>query len=189
MLARADKIAPADLDAYLVTYYDLGWVLDDAGQRLALSLGPEAYDDDKAQTALVRAQLSGGRGDQAASRAWGDSDQREFSLQLRDAPNNAQLHALRGLALAYAGRRDEAVPEGERALALAPLAQNGTNTPYFMHLLVRIYIHTGQPDKAVDQLEKLMAVPYFVTPAWLRIDPEFAPLQGNPRFDRLAQNK
>jgi hypothetical protein len=38
----------------------------------------------------------------------------------------------------------------------------------------------------VDQLEKLLAQPYFLTRAWLRIDPSFAPLKGYPRFDRLV---
>jgi hypothetical protein len=31
----------------------------------------------------------------------------------------------------------------------------------------------------------LVKLPYFVTPAWLRIDPTWAPLKGNPRFERL----
>jgi len=29
--------------------------------------------------------------------------------------------------------------------------------------------------------------PYYLTPGWLRIDPNFDPLRGNPRFDKLAQ--
>ena len=44
----------------------------------------------------------------------------------------------------------------------------------------------GEPDKAIDQLEALLKTPYFLSPAWLRIDPNFAPLRGNPRFKRLV---
>jgi hypothetical protein len=58
--------------------------------------------------------------------------------------------------------------------------------PYLRHVLARLYLHTGERDKAVDLLEKLLARPYFLTPAWLRIDPSFAPLKGYPRFERLV---
>jgi tetratricopeptide (TPR) repeat protein len=134
----------------------------------------------------VRAQIYGWRGDRAASRAWGDSAQRYFAQHLRETPNDAQRHVIRGLALAYAGKRDEAVAEGERGVALLPIEKDAESGAYFLHQLARIYLRTGQPEKALDQLEKLMSVPYYLSPAWLRIDPEFAPLRGNPRFERLA---
>jgi serine/threonine-protein kinase len=168
-------------------YWDLGWVLDDSTQRLVLSLGPDAFDGDTAALAIVRAQIYGWRGDKAASRAWGDSAQRYFTHHLQETPNDPQRHVVRGLALAYAGKRDEAVAEGERGVALLPIEKDAESGAYFEHQLARIYLHTGQPEKALDLLEKLMSVPYYLSPGWLRIDPEFTPLKGNPRFERLAR--
>jgi hypothetical protein len=51
--------------------------------------------------------------------------------------------------------------------------------------LARIYLLVGEPEKALDQLEPLLKMPYYLSPGWLRIDPTFAPLKGNPRFERL----
>ncbi|HKT60284.1 MAG TPA: hypothetical protein VJQ46_09545 [Gemmatimonadales bacterium] len=51
----------------------------------------------------------------------------------------------------------------------------------------RAYVVTGQPEKAIDELEQLLKVPYHLTPAWLRIDPTWDPLRSNPRFKRLVE--
>jgi hypothetical protein len=58
--------------------------------------------------------------------------------------------------------------------------------PYLVHQLLRIHLLAGQPEKALDRLESIMKVPYYLSPAWLRIDPDLAPLRGHPRFERLA---
>ncbi|MFL5494279.1 MAG: TPR end-of-group domain-containing protein, partial [Gemmatimonadales bacterium] len=58
--------------------------------------------------------------------------------------------------------------------------------PYLQHQLARIYVLVGEPEKAIDQLESLLKMPYFLSPGWLRIDPNFAPLRGNPRFEKLV---
>jgi hypothetical protein len=79
------------------------------------------------------------------------------------------------------------VEEGERGVALQPPARDAYNGPYNQHQLARIYLLVGEPEKALDQLEPLLKMPYYLSPAWLKIDPAFAPLSGNPRFQRLVK--
>jgi hypothetical protein len=52
--------------------------------------------------------------------------------------------------------------------------------------LVEIYMRTGAYDAALDQLEYLLSIPSPVTRGLLRVDPLYARLRGNPRFERLA---
>ena len=52
---------------------------------------------------------------------------------------------------------------------------------------VQIYIMVGEPQQALDRLEPLLQEPYFLSPGWLRIDPTFEPLKGNPRFEALLK--
>ena len=47
---------------------------------------------------------------------------------------------------------------------------------YLQHQLARIYLLVGEYDKALDQLEPLLGIPYYLSPAWLRVDPTFDPL-------------
>ena len=60
-----------------------------------------------------------------------------------------------------------------------------TNSTYFRHQVARIHLLLGEQDKALDILESLLANPYYLSPGWLRIDPTFKSLKGNPRFEKL----
>jgi hypothetical protein len=44
----------------------------------------------------------------------------------------------------------------------------------------------GEPEKALDQLEPLQKLPYYLSPGRLKIDPNFDPLRKNPRFQKLV---
>ena len=68
-----------------------------------------------------------------------------------------------------------------------PISRDGYAGPYIQHQLVRIYMILGEKEKALDLLEPLLKVPYYLSPAWLAIDPNFAPLKGHPRFEALLR--
>jgi hypothetical protein len=45
----------------------------------------------------------------------------------------------------------------------------------------------GEPDNALDTLEPLLKRPYYLSPGWLRIDPNFEPIRKHPRFKTLVE--
>jgi hypothetical protein len=108
-----------------------------------------------------------------------------LEAQIRAEPDDWQRHALLGLALAYLGRKSDAIREGQRGVALMPISRDAYFGPYNQQQLVRIYLLSGEPELALDQLEPLLRVPYYISPGWLRIDPTFDPLRKHPRFQRL----
>jgi eukaryotic-like serine/threonine-protein kinase len=185
LLATTPKQAEPALIAQLGQYYDLIWPLDDAQRQLLLGLPPGAFDDDEPTWALIMAQIHALQGDRDRARKFGQQAIAGFEEQLSQT-NDATRRVALGLALAYAGKKGEAVEEGSKAVAMEPISKDAYTGVYVQHQLVRIYVLAGEPEKALEQLEALLNVPYFLTPAWLKIDPNFDPLRGNPRFQRLV---
>jgi eukaryotic-like serine/threonine-protein kinase len=181
-LARTDTMA---LVAFFADRGDLVWVLDSAQQRVLLRLGPAAYDNDRATWAFVLAQHYYLHGETNRARAYADTARAAFEAGLKVRPNDPERHALLGVALAYMGHKAEAASEGQHAVALLPISKNASDGPYIQQQLVRIYTVVGEPEKALDALEPLLKIPDLLSPSWLKIDPTFAPLHGNPRFQAL----
>jgi serine/threonine protein kinase/Tfp pilus assembly protein PilF len=177
---------PTALATNFGNFFDLYWVLPPELQELLLRLTPGAFGD-RSTWAIVRTQLLHFRGDLAQTRIYADSALLSSDERLRNTPDDAQSHVFRGLILAYLGRKAEAIEEGERARALLPIEKDAYFGPYLQHQVVRIYILVGEPDKALDLLEPLLRMPYYLSPAWLRVDPNFDPLRNNPRFRKLVE--
>ncbi len=189
VIATAAREIPAtNVLAYLGTYWDLGWVLDSVSAYQLIALGPEAFDNDRGQLGIVRAQVYYQFGDTANARVWGDTAARHFETQLREAPLDAQRHVLRSLALAFAGRGQEGIAESTRGLALARADTSATWSvfnAYLTYVAARTALVAGDKGKALESLRESMRLRYFVTPAWLRIDPTWNSLRGDPRFEKI----
>jgi TolB-like protein/tRNA A-37 threonylcarbamoyl transferase component Bud32 len=185
---------PPDVDlpsfvAYMATYWDLYWALDTEQRALVKRLTPAAFDGDGGTWGLALAGVYEVEGDRRRAAAYGDSARSAFEQQLKATPEDAQRRVLLGVALAYLGRKDAAIGEGERGAALQPVTSDAQNGAYFQHQLARIYILVGEPEKAMDRLEPLLKIPYYLSPGWLKIDPTFEPLRKNPRFQKLVRGE
>jgi eukaryotic-like serine/threonine-protein kinase len=182
----APSIDPTVLAAHFGNFYELYWLLPPDLQALLLRLTPSAFND-RASWAIVMAQMYRFKGDRVHTLAYADTALAAFKERLVGAPDDAQSHIFRGLALAYLGRKAEAIADAERGVELLPVAKDSYSGPYLQHQLVRIYIETGEPEKALDRLEPLLKMPYYLSPGWLRVDPNFDPLRKHPRFQKLVE--
>jgi eukaryotic-like serine/threonine-protein kinase len=167
---------------------EIYWALDPASQDLVIGLPPSAFDDNRALWALILARLLHLRSDTAKSRAYADTARIEYARLLGTNPDDQVLRSHLGLALAYLGRKAEAMKEGERGVELLPVERDGIWGPRAQLQLARIYVLVGEPEKAFDQLERLLKVPYYFSIDWLRIDPNFRPLHDTQRFRRLLES-
>jgi len=74
-------------------------------------------------------------------------------------------------------------------MKLEPVATNGVTGPFLLHFLAISHLVLGDQEAALDLLERLLQVPYYVSGPWLRIDPTFGRLRGNPRFEQLIATR
>jgi tetratricopeptide (TPR) repeat protein len=173
---------PLEGAVHFAVYGDLHWLLDSTDQRRVLEADAAAFGPDPSVRLLTLAQMHHLRGARALGRIYGDSAALRLAGHLRDNPRSPR-RVLAGLALALAGRADSGIRIAERAIA------EETYVPvlaYQRHQLARIHLLAGDHARALDALERLLGMTYVMSPAWLRIDPNFTPLHGDPRFERLA---
>jgi TolB-like protein/class 3 adenylate cyclase/Tfp pilus assembly protein PilF len=126
------------------------------------------------------------RGDATAARAAFTAARIEVEKTMSGQADYAQGIIVLGLIDAALGRKDDAIQEGTRAVALVPVSKDAIDGADLILNLAVIYAWTGEKDLALKQLAEVARIPSALNHGWLRLHPDWDPLRGDPRFENIV---
>ena len=126
------------------------------------------------------------RGDTASARAAFTSTRNKMAKLVREQPSYAEALCALGMADAALGRKEDAIREGRSAAELLPVAKDAIVGPLLVQNLALIYAWTGEKDLALEQLSIAAKLPGYLSYGQLRLHPDWDPLRGDPRFDKIV---
>jgi serine/threonine-protein kinase len=104
-----------------------------------------------------------------------------------DSPGDPAIHAALGWAYALAGRKDEAIEAGRRAVELTPITADAMSGHTYVVTLAKIYAWVDEPYSAVKTIHAALTTPGWISVASLNLDPDWDPIRDDPRFQELLK--
>ncbi len=125
-------------------------------------------------------------GDQKAARDAFTKARTELEKMVRDQPDYAEALCALGVVDAALGNKEDAIREGRRAVELMPVSKNAIEGALLTKYLAAIYAWTGDKDRALEQLDKAVHLPCYLSYGELRLHPIWDPLRGDSRFEQIV---
>ena len=125
------------------------------------------------------------QGDGEKARAAFTAARKEVAPLVAQQPDFAAALSLLGLIDAGLGQKEAAINEGRRACELVPMAKDAVDGVAYAANLGQIYTWTNEKDRAIDRLTNVESVPNFLSYGYLKLQPLWDPLRGDPRFEQL----
>jgi TolB-like protein len=101
-------------------------------------------------------------------------------------PEHARTIAVLAQVDANLGEKDLAISEAQHAIDLMPISKDIYDGALVLEGLAQVYTWTGDRDRAIQTLQKLLAMPGYTNYGRLKLHPLWAPLRGDPRFEKLV---
>jgi tetratricopeptide (TPR) repeat protein len=129
----------------------------------------------------------------ARSRDDKDAAQSAFTLArervaatVHNRPDDAKALMMLARIDAALGRKEEAIKEGLRATELLPVSKDAADGPTILGAMASVYAQLGETKAALDLLASCVAIPNGPDFGSLKLDQEWDPLRGDPRFDKIV---
>jgi TolB-like protein/predicted Zn-dependent protease len=195
--ALVDRIKPRlkDYDAVSTIWYQAKLRRDPAAAIKILEPLARPTDSgfDWMFSAAQLADLQALAGDNASSQSNFRQVRDRASALAQEQPDNVRFLSPLAQALSHLGEKKATFRVIDRAMELR--AGDLRNQPSWEEERARVLALFGEKDQAIEILQRLLRTRYSgwafmpLTPALLRLDPDFDPLRGNPRFEKLCQEK
>jgi tetratricopeptide (TPR) repeat protein len=103
-------------------------------------------------------------------------------------PEHARTIAVLAQVDANLGQKDLAVSEAQHAIDLMPVSTDIYDGALVLEGLAQVYTWTGERDRAIELVQKLLTMPGYTNYGRLKLHPLWAPLRGDPRFEKIVSS-
>jgi tetratricopeptide (TPR) repeat protein len=126
-----------------------------------------------------------GLGDDAAARTALLRSKNILEEQLKQKPEDAELHVGFAKVLGWLGEKDAAIAEAQRAMDLRPESKDAFEGPQITEQVAQVYAILGDNARAIELLDGLLSRPSEVTLQTLKLNPAWDPLRNDAGFQAL----
>jgi TolB-like protein/Tfp pilus assembly protein PilF len=138
--------------------------------------------------AWFEAMIARAKGDSARATAAFSAARTILEQRLVVKPEDARTLAVLAQVDAGLGRKELAIQEAQHAVDLMPVSKDVYDGALVLEGLAQVYTWANEPDRAIELLQKLVAMPSYVNYARLKLYPMWNPLRGDPRFQKIVNS-
>ncbi|PYI61120.1 MAG: hypothetical protein DMC59_01185 [Verrucomicrobia bacterium] len=133
-----------------------------------------------------QAMVSRAKGDSARATAALRECREILAQRLIVKPEHARTIAVLAQVDAGLGEKDLAIREAQHAIDLMPISKDIYDGALVLEGFAQVYTWTGDRDRAIELVQKLVTMPSYINYARLKLHPLWGPLRGDPRFEKIV---